>query len=933
MSFSSFFQNNFNSNSFANGWQFGGKNLSSANNAALNAAIGAAGALGGTAISNGYNSDVGSAFSSLGNIASAIPGPWGAALGLGLNVVGGLANRAFGAKWNQENINRVEGNINALKNFQSNAGSWDQLQSNIETMPSQMTFSNSYIGSNGWFNHKADNKANKLRSDQSVAFGQAQRAVTNNAGNIATNQAQTLARNYASYGGPINLLGDGVMSPFGSRFAKGGILNNPLSSNGADWNIDLTSINNGGRHEQNPYEGVQIGVDQEGTPNLVEEGEVIWNNYVFSNRMKVPKALREQLKLGNRDITYAEAVKSKKKEREERPNDPIEKRGFEAFLQRLGDSQEEQRQKQEARRAEREARKAQAQQAIMGALGLQAPMDAMQQQGVPDDQMTAETPQEQGMPYARGGQMGNIFDGWGWYPNNLTRNWFFGNYNNPSEYNYDDDPILNHMKWMNGRFDRQPLLTVNNNGSYVANPPLLQGETAQRGVKRSAWDSFDNSLSVGQPIKVKKGTKDEALGQPVIDWLNSLYRHNNESGDYSRLLKYMYGDNIPAEYSSDPSRLIEDAGLAKNRNIYNSIMNAYGQPVLGSDNKPTYWVNDVGDRLQNYNIGDFRRRTLQGLSSELGPDLGRTLPTSGIELPTNEQIKVAANTDLAQAAEDVKNAIAAKGITEDDDNGISWLANLRYLPALGNTISVFSDLMGWTNKPDYSNANAVLEASRGIRDVRFNPIGDYLTYRPLDRMFAQNQLNAQTGATQRNIINTSGNRGTALAGLLASGYNANNTSGNLFRQAQEYNEAQRQQVANFNRETNKFNSQMDLEAQRANLGASEVRMNAALNAARLRDAVDERAGLARSANLTNFFDSIGDIGREEFTRNMINSNRAQYYTIDMQGGIHYKSGFYSLPKWERDYYEEEANRRSRDIQNNGSRRRYSNGGYLTIKRR
>jgi hypothetical protein len=67
---------------------------------------------------------------------------------------------------------------------------------------------------------------------------------------------------------------------------------------------------------------------------------------------------------------------------------------------------------------------------------------------------------------------------------------------------------------------------------------------------------------------------------------------------------------------------------------------------------------------------------------------------------------------------------------------------------------------------------------------------------------------------------------------------------------------------------------MDLEAQRANLGASEVRMNAALNAAKLRDAVDARVGAAKSANLTNLFDSIGDIGREEFTRNMINSNRA-----------------------------------------------------------
>lgn len=52
-----------------------------------------------------------------------------------------------------------------------------------------------------------------------------------------------------------------------------------------------------------------MGVDPEGTPNLVEEGEVIFNDYVFSNRLKVPKAVRNKYKLrGKKALTFADAA-------------------------------------------------------------------------------------------------------------------------------------------------------------------------------------------------------------------------------------------------------------------------------------------------------------------------------------------------------------------------------------------------------------------------------------------------------------------------------------------------------------------------------------------------------------------------------------------------------------------------------------------------
>lgn len=244
------------------------------------------------------------------------------------------------------------------------------------------------------------------------------------------------------------------------------------------------------------------------------------------------------------------------------------------------------------------------------------------------------------------------------------------------------------------------------------------------------------------------------------------------------------------------------------------------------------------------------------------------------------------------SGDELKDAITPKKGKDTNDEGGGKkshdpLSYLRFVPALGAGIGVFSDLMGWTNKPDYSNADMVLNASNGLRDVRFTPIGDYERYTPLDRMFYINQLNANAGATRRAIVNNSGmNRGQAMASLLTADYNAQNQLGTLARQAEEYNLAQRHQVKTFNRGTNQYNSEGSMKAQIANNGNREVQMRAAAQAAALRDAADARAGAARSANLTNFFNSLGDIGREAFSMDMIRNNPWLLY--DWNGN--YKGG-------------------------------------------
>lgn len=123
------------------------------------------------------------------------------------------------------------------------------------------------------------------------------------------------------------------------EYAFGG----PLQTNGGDYNGGLTYIDEGGRHEENPYEGVPSGVDANGVPNLVEEGEIIWNDdYVFSDRLDIPEELKEKYKLGRggKKVTFADAIAKLTKENNISPNDPITKDTTKAIVEEFIDAQE-----------------------------------------------------------------------------------------------------------------------------------------------------------------------------------------------------------------------------------------------------------------------------------------------------------------------------------------------------------------------------------------------------------------------------------------------------------------------------------------------------------------------------------------------------------------------------------------------------------------
>ena len=231
----------------------------------------------------------------------------------------------------------------------------------------------------------------------------AQESINHNADRLSTQNELSLKQNYASFGGNLNTAG-------------------------ANFTTGMKHINTGDTHENNPYEGVPMGVDPQGTPNLVEEGETIYNDYVFSDRLKVPK---QKIKKGQTKFTqeekilhkyegktYADAAKKAEKDSgvDERPNDNIAKRGFETILEILAQSQEQQRAEEDKEKIQQqlealqeylnslppEEREQIIQQIQQQLTGQEVPQQEIpqqvQQQGVPQDQQQMMQQQQQLSP-------------------------------------------------------------------------------------------------------------------------------------------------------------------------------------------------------------------------------------------------------------------------------------------------------------------------------------------------------------------------------------------------------------------------------------------------------------------------------------------------------------------------------------------------------
>ena len=585
---------------------------------------GAIGSLAGGAISGGLESGAGSAISNIGGtIGSALStgNPvLGGIVSAGSGIIGGVTNKMFGSKLNAEKIAEIEKSNNAMNTIMVDSDNADSVMDQWTNQDFGSNFSKGDIGKDGLFSSKAASKYRELKKQQEAARNRALLAYEDAIDAVDTQSDLNAIANFTAYGGPIDI-GRNI-------FNRGGIMH----QHGGDFSNGLIFIDNGGTHEQNPFEGVQMGVDAQGIPNMVEEGEVVWNDYVFSNRLKPTKEFKDKYKV--KGETFADVAKEMQKESEERPNDPISKRGLEDSMMKLQIEQEDIRMKDNRRGSK-----------------------------------------------------------------NLFR---------------EGGPKL----------------------------PSLEG-----------------------------------LQQSVDKWM------------------------------------------------------------LDHDVKPA------------------------------------PLKTKGIEEVTPRHLQI-------------------------PEPGFN-LSDLRYAPAVGSAIGAATSLL---SKPDYTPSDIVLEAANQMGNytpISYNPIGNYLSYNPFDRNYYTNKLNAQAGATRRAIMNTS--NPSRNAALLAADYNAQGKLGDLARQAEEYNLAQRQAVEQFNRGTNQANAEMGLKAAMANqetaLKARSSRLSGIAQAMQMRDAIDNRRSASISSNLTNLFNNLGNIGKEEYTMDMIRKNPFLLYDwLDNYKGPKANGGYLTIKK-------------------------------------
>lgn len=715
----------------------------------------AVGQLGNSLISNGLESGAGSTISNIGGTIGGVVSNFNPVLGgiisAGSGVLGGITNSLFGSKLNEENIQNINNNISNANNTQFSGG-YDSLLDQYSDVSQVGSFSQGYIGKDGVFSNKARNKFNELKDLSTEANLQLQNRFINSTENANQDMMLQGLRNIAAFGGDLHT--------YGGIFPTG-----------------LMEINNGGTHEENPNQGVFMGYDTEGNPNLVEEGETIYNDYVYSNRLSIDNDIQNKYKL-KKDMTYADASKKLVGKYEEMPNDPIAKRTMNVILSDLQQSQENLKAKKQLNTFKRQLSKLspQEQMGLLQQLGEQQNMDEQTQ-------------------YKCGGKI-NKFSG----------------LDEPSSF----------LSYPRLQMPMLPMYTTNLGYDYnnMWNPTVSFKNSNLKGNIPYNQDGSIDASKVEQDPSYKQFTKD-ALNASNLDYWNTLSDKTGKSIDF----------------------------LKEN---YDALRNdgKYGWIHL-TPNKTTQY---------NFNLGNY---SLNPNNIKIG-----NLSTNPIEDAAKKVIKTPIlNNDN-------------KGNNTDDELKPypTWL---RYAPVVGSAISSISSLF---SKPDESSANAILNASRNAgkyKPVGFNPIGDYLTYRPFDRDYYINKLNAQSGSTRRAIANQgNGNRGNVVAGLLAADNNAMQKIGDLGRQAEEYNNQQRVNVATFNRGTNQYNSEGIMKAAMANqqalMNSRNTILNGTMQAERLRQAARAQLNSERSANLTNLFNNLGNIGRENMNFNILNSSPAFY---------------------------------------------------------
>ena len=219
--------------------------------------------------------------------------------------------------------------------------------------------------------------------------------------------------------------------------------------------------------------------------------------------------------------------------------------------------------------------------------------------------------------------------------------------------------------------------------------------------------------------------------------------------------------------------------------------------------------------------------------------------------------------------------------------------NLMYAPIVGSTRQVMLDALGVTNNPDYTNARNIEAMADKIPYISANPIGDYMGYNPVDRQNIINNINANAAANRTALKNQSnGNRATAAQHLLQSDYNTLQSLGDFGIKAEAENQNRRQAMLKHNTAINQYNSENAIRAATTNREVDTFKAQQYVQAANLRQKLNDEAEAARALNIDNLFTNSGNLGKQIYSQNNIDSlldnGVLQQSAADIVGSTHSK---------------------------------------------
>lgn len=729
---------------------------------------------------------------------------------------------------------------------------------------------------------------------------------------------------------PNTIFGSVQSTPF-STFALGG----DLQSHGSDWSTGLTEVNAGGSHEESPYDGVQMGVDQEGKPNKVEEGETVYNDYVYSTRIEADAKTKELFHLPKKSkITMADISKKIVKEGEERPNDPVSQNAINKKMELLAEQQE--RQKQEKVQKEFEALSPEQQEAIIQQIAQQqqaAQQEAIQQQEAtqaPEEQPVQEDAnqqlpeqQEEALPFAEQQEEpemeeqeeqvnaygGNLFgDGGNLFPDggtlkqkifNYIKAYTDGDFNKWAKENNVDISKLNWEDFdslkdvINAATKKDSILkhAVNelkyNFDTYKPEEEPLSIDFLHGGWGKEGYSDWNGStdpvwVEAVKEGKVKEGMTPEEIGKALQT--TKAYKRGTEWLQASpenrlRYLQAIYNSkDAPPDAVAYASKFVDANGWKEgSKQDYKTIFEDPDGVGVRNTHPGTYWKTPTN--IDRDNVEKDYVLNADGSVEEITGvrpkdwKLDRTL-TWADKAANHKANYYLRPTEVSPETTDKKPAdtpLDAPVVSPKlkDESLRTWAPIMESVTdTLMRSFGVGSPKKMWDNYD-----KAVNTASQAPALANHQVIGNYLKLNPMDVWSEQNRLNANTRATDRAILNNNASIGTKMSGLLASEYNNQVNSGDLFRKALEYNDANRVKEAEFNRGTDMFNAQGHNQVSIANAqaknqarqAAAAMQMQSALH--KMEDYASWNKGYYN--NMHSLYNTLGQIGKENAQHNMI----------------------------------------------------------------